>query len=215
MNTSFTSHLIIGLAVSFIGSVPPGAINLTAIKISLEKGYRPVLTFALAAAIVEFFYGLIAVYGAAFLMRYPNLNQAIEYITMALFLGLGLYYFFANSTQAPTNSVADGSPVKSPPFISTHFMKGLTLGIFNPLCIPFWLAYTSYLQMRQWIHLEPATSIFYVLGIATGAFAALVLFGLLGRKISDNLQLSTQVINRTIGSVLIVLAMYKWIGGWL
>jgi threonine/homoserine/homoserine lactone efflux protein len=206
---------MIGLVVSFAGSVPPGAINLTAIKISLEKGFSSVLTFASAAALVEFFYGLIAVYGAEFLMRYPHMNQIIEYITMALFLVLGVYYIFSSSSLAPQKNIAEPTSLKSLQSRSTAFMKGLTLGIFNPLCIPFWLAYTSYLQMRQWIHLGPATSFFYVAGIAAGAFAALVLFGLLGRKINDNLQFSSQVINRTIGSILIVLAVYKWLGAWL
>ena len=211
MISGLFSHLAIGLAVSFVGSVPPGAINLTAVKISLEKGYRAVLNFALAAALVEFFYGLLAVYGARFLAAHEYLTRGLDYITAVVFLGLGLYYTFGKS-QAP--EVAGEEAQTKALSSATPFVKGLTLGIFNPLCVPFWLAYTSFLQTRQWIHLQPATTLCYVTGIAAGAFVALSLFGLLSRWINDNLQLSTHVINRTIGIILIGLSLFKWVGMW-
>jgi threonine/homoserine/homoserine lactone efflux protein len=195
------AHLAIGLAVSFIGSVPPGAINLTAIKISLDKGYRSVVSFALAAALVEFVYGLIAVYCSGFFLSHQDLNAWFEKITVAVFLVMGIGYFFH-----PSNPSAKSGGKRS-----GSFAKGIMLSIFNPLGIPFWLAYTSFLQLHQWIYLEPFTTFFYVFGIAAGAFAALIMFGLLGRRINDNLQLSTKVINRFVGSVLILLAVSKWI----
>jgi threonine/homoserine/homoserine lactone efflux protein len=201
-NGLFT-HLTIGLVVSFIGSVPPGAINLTAIKISLDKGYRAVVSFALAAALVEFVYGLIAVYCSSFFLSHQGLNALFEKITVVVFLVMGVCYFFQRSTP-DTRSGGKGSG---------SFAKGIMLSIFNPLGIPFWLAYTSFLQVRQWIYLDPFTTLFYAFGIAAGAFAALILFGLLGRRINDNLQLSTKVINRIVGSVLVLLAVSKWISG--
>jgi threonine/homoserine/homoserine lactone efflux protein len=214
LTQTLLSHLAVGLAVSFIGSVPPGAINMTAVKISLEKGLRSVMVFALAAAAVEFIYALMAVYGANVLMRYPDLSRWMEGITVVLFLVLGLYYVLGNSHPAPVP--ADEPELARPRklFGSGPFMKGLTLGLFNPLGIPFWLAYTSFLQLRQWIHLDPLTTFFYVFGIAAGAFIALILFGLLGKKINDKLSLSTQMINRSIGAVLLLLAVYKWVGVW-
>jgi len=147
-----------------MGSVPPGAINLTAIKISLDKGYRAVVSFALAAALVEFAYGLIAVYGSGFFLSHPGLNGLFENITVAVFLAMGIGYFFQQATPATTSGAKR----------SGSFAKGIMLSIFNPLGIPFWLAYTSFLQVRQWIHLDPSTTFFYVFGIAAGAFAALI-----------------------------------------
>ena len=182
MTHTLLSHLAVGLAVSFIGSVPPGAINLTAVKISLEKGLRSVIVFALAVAAVEFVYALMAVYGAHVLMRYPDLSHWMEGITIALFLGLGLYYVLGNSHPAAVPADEPGLARFRRIFGSSPFMRGLTLSLFNPLGIPFWLAYTSFLQIRQWIHLDALNTFFYVSGIASGAFIALILFGLLGKK---------------------------------
>lgn len=193
-------HLLIGATVSFIGSMPPGTVNMMAVKISLTHGYRSVATFALASATIEFLYGMIAVYGADFFLSHQSLNRSFELISVVVFFALGIYYFLHKE------------PVDKPKATSGGFIKGLTISLLNPMGIPFWLAYTSLLQLNHWISISFATAIFYSIGIALGAFLALSLFGFLAKRINRNLQLNTRIINRTVGLVLVLLAVVKLVG---
>jgi threonine/homoserine/homoserine lactone efflux protein len=50
-----------GFFFSFIGSIPPGTINLTCVQLGLEKKIKIAWRFAIAASVMEYPYAWIAV----------------------------------------------------------------------------------------------------------------------------------------------------------
>lgn len=55
-------HLIIGFSVSFVGSIPPGTLNLQVINLSISKGSKESFWFSLGASLLELVYAGIAIY---------------------------------------------------------------------------------------------------------------------------------------------------------
>ena len=52
---------LIGLVFSFIGSIPPGTLNLAVLQLGMEYKIKTALRFSLAVAIIEYPYAWIAV----------------------------------------------------------------------------------------------------------------------------------------------------------
>ncbi|MBK8289970.1 MAG: hypothetical protein IPK96_02445 [Flammeovirgaceae bacterium] len=52
---------IIGLIFSFLGSIPPGTLNLAVLQLGMEHKIKTALRFSLAVAIIEYPYTWIAV----------------------------------------------------------------------------------------------------------------------------------------------------------
>lgn len=193
--------LTIAFAFSFLGSIPPGAINLSVLQLSVEGQFKASLRFALAAAIVEFPYGFVAVKFQAYLLSSPVIIDNIKLIAASAMLLLGLINLY-NSKQTSTNKVLNRMK-------QSGFRKGIIISILNPLAIPFWVGVTAYLEGIGWIELTNSIELFtYVSGISLGTFALLLLVGILGKKISDFLNTDSWVVRYIPGLVYLMLGFY-------
>ena len=59
--------LFLGFFASAIGILPPGLINMTAAKVSLEDGRNEAISFAIGATIIVFFQTFLALFFANYL----------------------------------------------------------------------------------------------------------------------------------------------------
>ena len=153
----------IGLVISFMGSVPPGSINLTALQLSLVGRKKSAVYFSLAAVIVEFFYACIAVNFQILLTKNTVISSQFQIVTAIALVALGMYNFSKKASKSKTK-VAKGG-----------FVKGLILGLANPLCIPFWLGVTAYLQSNGFVKISGLDYLIYSAGISVGTFLLLLL----------------------------------------
>lgn len=198
--------LIIAFVVSYLGSIPPGTINITSMQLSVQGHRRAALFFALAASLTEFVYAGVTVRFSIFLSERPEFTQNFKVITAIAMLVLGI----ANlASKLNTHSFMKNEDLKG----RNGFKKGVLLGILNPLTIPFWLAVTAYLYNHQWINLVGRNFWFYLIGISTGTFCLLLTVNRLGAKftaIADN----QWIVHRVPGIAFIALGLYNLIEWW-
>lgn len=153
----FAGNFVVGWVVSFLGSLPPGVLNLTIVRVSLRQGLRAALKFALACTLIEFLYGYIAVWLTEQISQYAFFKYLTDGFTLLLLLILGLYYLRKQSRQP--------SPTDRP--VTSAFGLGLGLSVVNVAAFPFWLFYTVLLTQKGWVSLTGSPSVLvYVLGIA-------------------------------------------------
>lgn len=194
------SHLWTGFAISFIGSLPLGVLNLTIIDISLKRNLWQAFYFALAVCIVEYGQAFLAIKFSTVLTTYPDLKYYINLFVIPVFIGLGLYYFFKKE--------ATDEQQKTP---SSDFGRGLLLSIINPLAIPFWIAWGTIGHAKGWLVLENTPIAVFVLGISLGTLSTLMLFALASKFVIHKVALVNKWINEIIGVVLIILGIYQTI----
>lgn len=198
--------LIIAFVVSFLGSIPPGTINITSMQLSVQGQARAAFYFALAASLTEFVYAGITVRFSIFLSERPVFTENFQIITAVAMLILGIANLISKSS---TKSFMADEDLKG----RNGFKKGVVLGVLNPLTIPFWLAVTAFLQNHRLIHLNGQYFWFYLIGISTGTFCLLLTVNKLGSKftaIADN-QLA---VHKIPGVVFICLGVYNLIDWW-
>ncbi len=198
------SNLAFGFFFSFIGSIPPGTINLSVIQLGLRKHLGAAFRMALAAALIEYVYAAIAIKFQIFITSSPAIKENFQLITAVVLLALGGVNLLALRKKK-------GGEIKTPVMASSGFRKGVLLSIGNPLAIPFWIAVTAYLQSNSWVNFDDVPIWSYVLGISLGTLSILSLLGLLSYKTGKFIEPDNKLIKIIPGIVLITLGLYSLI----
>jgi threonine/homoserine/homoserine lactone efflux protein len=185
---------------SFIGSIPPGTINLTILQLGLEHKIKIAWRFALAAALIEYPYAWLAVKFESFITSSPVVIENMQLITAIVMTILGILNLW--STTKPTSFTQK--------FSQSGFRRGIVLGILNPLAMPYWIGITAYLRSQHWVDLSSnLTFQAYLFGVSLGALAILILLMYLAKKIALGFQ-HNPWIKKIPGVMMLVLGIYAF-----
>lgn len=191
------STFFIAFTISFLGSIPVGVLNLTIIDIGLRKPFSQVFLFALACALIEYGQGFVALKFSSLFNSNPNLEVYIDIIAIPVFFVLGIIYLRKHGKSLSLkNEISD-------------FKKGLLLSIVNPLAIPFWVLWATIANNKGWLIMDNFNIAIFTLGISTGTFLTLILYGIAANKIIHKLTFVNKQINRIIGWILIILGIIQ------
>jgi threonine/homoserine/homoserine lactone efflux protein len=189
----------IAFIFSFVGSIPPGVLNLTVIQLGLEHKLNIAYRFAFAAAIVEYPYAWIAVGFEDILTASPAISNSLQLLAAVVLIIVGFFNFWTSAKTTNRNFQL---------FKSRGFRKGILLSIVNPMALPFWLAVTAYVKSLGLISLDDALEIqAYILGVAAGAFAVLIAFAHLARYATGFFSESSWL-RRIPGVIMMALGLY-------
>lgn len=166
---------IISFVVSYLGSIPPGTINISAMQMTVLGFKRGALFFAMGASLTEFVYAGVTVKFQIYLSESPLITENFQLITGTAMLVLGLVNLTA---KTDSNKFSTSGEFKG----RNGFKKGIVLGVLNPLTIPFWLAVTAYLQGNNWISLDGSFFWVYLTGISVGTMALLLSIRQIGAR---------------------------------
>lgn len=192
---------IVGVVFSFLGSIPPGTLNLCVLQLGLERKIGAALRFSLAVAIIEYPYAWVAVEFENWITSSPAVIANFELLTAVVMTIIGILNIW--SAQRPTNFTTK--------FSESGFRRGLVLSLLNPMAIPFWIAITAYLKAQGWIDLSSQLKLhLYVLGTSVGAMILLTLFTYLAHKLSKYIT-SSKVVKLVPGITLLALGIYAFL----
>ncbi len=164
---------LIAFIFSFLGSIPPGTLNLTVLRLGLEHKMSIAWRFALAAALIEYPYAWLALLFEDWITSSPAVVSNFALISGIVMLTLGVV-----TIRTALKPAGDVGTVRE-----SGFRKGLVLSLLNPLALPFWIGITAYLKSQGWIALGSAAEIHsYLLGISLGALTLLMCVAYLARK---------------------------------
>ncbi|MDH5396632.1 MAG: LysE family transporter [Cyclobacteriaceae bacterium] len=160
------SILAFSFFFSFIGSIPPGVVNLSVLELSLRGQKAAAYRFAVAAALVEYPYAYIAIRFEALISSNPLIADNFHLLAAVVMLLLGTLGLW--QARRPSASLQR--------FNDSGFRKGVIVSILNPLAIPFWIGVTAFLRNEGWVQLTKETDRhYYVIGVSLGTLCLLVL----------------------------------------
>lgn len=192
-----------GLFISFLGTLPLGTLNVSAMQISVQENTRQAILFALGVALVEIFYVRISLKGMYWVSQNQRLFIFLQWLTVVLFLVLAVSCFrIAWKNGRSQKNLLLRSNVN-------RFLLGLTMSAINPVQIPFWFLWSTYLLSNK--ILLPVTLHYnlYIAGIAVGTLTALAVFIYAGKWVINKLNTSHRIINIIVGSVFIISAIVQ------
>ncbi len=187
----------LGLVANFIGYIPPGNINLTLVRITINRGFKEAIRFITAFSIVEFFFTFCIMHAAKWLSEQVHLDVVIDWVMFALFLTLGFITWLSRN-KPPKTKYSNHASIK----------YGLLLGLINPMQVPFWMICGTYLITHEWILDGTLELIIFSLGSAAGSFLCLFLYAEFARYIQNKFALSTRLINTAVAILFFSFAAY-------
>jgi threonine/homoserine/homoserine lactone efflux protein len=188
---------IVGMVFSFLGSIPPGTLNILVLQLGLENKVKIAMRFALAVSIIEYPYAWIAVAFENLITSSPVIAQNFQLIGALVMTVIGAFMIWA--ARKPS--------AFSVKFEESGFRRGLILSILNPQAIPFWIAVTAYLKAEGWIVLDSQARIHsYIFGTSVGVMILLTILAYGARKVSFTFQ-SNALVRMIPGVLLFVLGV--------
>lgn len=197
---SYLWVFLLGFFFSFIGSIPPGTLNITVLQLGLEKKTNIALRFALAVAIIEYPYAWIGVQFEYYITSTPVVLDNFQLIAALVMTVLGIINLLPS--REPKGFAKR--------FNDSGFRRGIILSILNPMASPYWMGFTAYLKVQGWIDLStPGLLHSYVFGTAIGALALLTLLVIFAQRVAPYVQ-GSRLIKTIPGLVLLGLGLYAW-----
>lgn len=192
---------LVGTAFSFLGSVPPGTLNLSVLQLGLDGKTKVAWRFALAVTIIEYPYTWLAIQFEYWITSNPLVIENFQLITAIVMTTIGVGNIY--SARKPSTMTER--------FQSSGFRRGLILSILNPLALPFWIGVTAYLKAQGWIDLSTTFLLHsYVLGTSVGVFLLLALFIVLAKRMAGYANQNSWV-KLVPGVTLLILGLYAFL----
>jgi len=188
---------VVAIVVSFLGYIPPGNINLTAMQLSINKNIKQAVIFITTFSIFEAFFTYILMRFAAWFAEKESVLHLLNWALIGVFILLGLLTWNKTKHNAPLQKeYTKGASIRT----------GILLGIFNPIQIPFWAIVGTYVIGHGWITTEGLGLHIFALGSGIGAFSCLYVYAHFAKFIQKKFSLSSKLINHAIALVFFTLA---------
>lgn len=194
------NHLFFGIFTALLGLSLPGLINMTSVRMTLNKGLKSGIFYSAGGATTIFLQACLAVYYAGYLSKHLEVIAFLRVIAIAIFLILGLFFLY----QGFYPKLKTGNPDDSPAFIAGMFIAAL-----NILNIPFYFSSGSFLEASGSIELSQPFSSIFIIGIGLGGFTGLLGYAGFASYIDKKAQYIIRNLNFFLSALFIILAILQ------
>jgi threonine/homoserine/homoserine lactone efflux protein len=193
------STFVIAFFFSFVGTIPPGTLNLTIIRLGLDHQINIAWRMAFGAALIEYPYAWIAIEFQEYMARSSPAIHHLKLSTALVMICFGVFNLWSAARPSELSQKRG----------TNGFRAGLLLGLLNPLAVPFWMAMTAYNQSQGWIDLSTNIEIHaYLLGVSLGTLTLVMLLAYLARMVVSQLK-TNAFLRKAPGVILIMLGFYS------
>jgi threonine/homoserine/homoserine lactone efflux protein len=192
-----------GMVISLLGSLPLGSLNIAAMQVAIQENVRKAIFFSLGVAMVEVLYVRLSLTGMDWVIKHRQLFHVLEWATVFLFFALAISSFItARKKAGAQKNVLLNNRLN-------RFILGATMSAINPVQIPFWFIWSTYLLSNNILTPTTANFTVYTIGIGIGTLMGLALFVFGGRWLVQKLNASHRIINIAVALVFLVSAFIQ------
>lgn len=191
-------HVLLGFVMAFFSLTPPGMLNMTAVRTTIEKNRNEGIWFSLGAALVVIPQAFIALVFARFFAENPQIVQRLELAGVFVLFLLSIVFFI----QARKKFKGEGGKRKG-----KSFWIGILMSLMNMLAIPFYLVLSSVLENRGLLNTEQPYINLFVSGVFLGAFSLFFVYVQFAQVIQKRAQFIARNINYILSALFFVLGI--------
>ena len=207
---NFILYFFTGLLVAIIGALPLGTVNVAVINTTIKENIASALKIVFPAAVGELFLIFFAICYFKTIQSFISENSWLEYLIVLILLVLGCILIFGKK-----NCIKDEQGECIVTNKSFQFPKeaiGFLLGLFNPTVLIYWLLAISFLSTKMIpLHLDTAISLLFLFfsGAFIGKSVTLYAYGKCSNLLKMKIKGITTIINKVIGSLLLIAGMIQ------
>ena len=191
--------------ISYIATIPPGPLSVFVAHTTLQKNIRIALWVALGGVLCESTYAYLAIEGVMIFDKYPKVEFWMQRVIIGILLIVGTITFFQKSTKIKPEKVSLDNRFFS-------FLKGISLSLFNPALLPFWVVVLLSYQKYDFLKIETVVEkLGFVMGAGTGTFLLVYSYAFIADRKRDLIfkYITDRRLNKLIGSIFIGLAILQ------
>ena len=189
-----------GLVVSFLGSLPPGTLNVAAMQVSVQESIMNAIYFSLGSLLVEMIGVRISLIGINWIQKQKRIFRWMEWITFFIVVALAVGSFIAASQPHQAKNIMLNNNLH-------RFWLGATLSAISPMHIPFWFGWSTILFTKN--ILQPKNSYYnlYIVGIGLGTLLGNFVYIFGGKYVVHKLSTNQSMLNWIIGGIFALTAL--------
>lgn len=191
--------------ISYIATIPPGPLSVFVVHTTLQKNIKIALWVMLGGVLCESTYAYLATEGVILFDKYPIVEYWTHWAIIGILLIFGMITFFQKSAEIKHENI----PVSNRFF---SFLKGISLSLFNPALLPFWVVVLLEYKNREFLKIITLfDKIFFVLGAGTGTFLLVYTYAFIADKKRNLIfkYLTDSRLNKIMGGIFISLAIWQ------
>jgi threonine/homoserine/homoserine lactone efflux protein len=197
---SLILNFIIGFIAALIGVIPPGLLNMSAVKISIKEGRKKAFLFSVGVSCTVLIQTYIALIGARYLDSHPDVIKILQKVGLGIFICLTLYFLFiAKDTRREI-------PEDTTKSKTNRFFKGMMIAALNLLPLPYWVYIGVTFAGFGWFSFEQSGLLAATIGSALGTLAMLGLYIQFFKRKDDKPRVQANM-NLVIGLITAVIAI--------
>jgi len=194
-----------GLIASVLGTLLPGILNATVVKISKREGMKNAYSFMLGTFVIIALQTYLAVFFAKIIDQSSFITNIIREIGFVVFLVLTVYFFVAKPKKSDDNEVEVIQKRK-------RFTQGILLALINVFPVFYYVFITITAINNNFYSINYISNILLTVGVLIGAFLAFMFYINLFKNavLQENFFLKN--INKILGCVtgiITVINLYK------
>ena len=193
------------MLISFLGCLPLGTLNITAMQIGIQESITDALYFVFGCLLVEMMYVRLSLIGISWVRKQVRLMKIMEWVTLAIIVALAVGSFIA---------AAKGGDKQQNAILQNNmhrFLLGMFMSAISPTQIPFWFGWSTVLFTKKILLPVNKDYNIYIIGIGIGTLLGNAVFIFGGKWIVQRIANSQQYFNWIIGGIFALTAVIQLI----
>lgn len=193
---------LMGLFISFLGSLPLGTLNIAAMQISITDGVEAAILFSLGSLTAEMVYVRLSLIAMDWIRKQEKIFKVLEWVTLFIVIALAVSSFYAAIHPKVHKNVILSSTINK-------YLLGLIMSAVNPVQIPFWFGWSTVLFTKK--ILIPKSSFYnlYIIGIGLGTLLGNCVFIFGGKLIADKISNNQSILSWVISGIFTITAIIQ------
>lgn len=197
---TYLLSLLLGFVAASIGVIPPGLLNMTALRIRVSEGQLAARLFIIGAVAVVGFESFLALWFSRYLDQHPEVVLALRETGCAIFFLLSLYFFYLAKFPKPAKETMISDK-------KSWLLLGMIFSALNFLNIPFYVAISLAFASYEIFSFTIPMIICFVIGVFIGSWTGFYSFISFFRKNPNFTNRAMQHMNLIIALVLFLVSM--------
>jgi len=198
----FITPFVIGIFFSIIGTLLPGILNGTIVRVYKEEGINKANHFAGGALVVIALQTYLAVFFAKLIYNSSQITFVLREIGLIVFLGLSVFFFLKKKS---TNKDLEIDVPKQ----KNRFIHGIVLAVLNVFPIFFYVFITVTASSSKWYVIHPINNMALTLGVLLGTYLTFRMYLRLFRYKDMDTNFFLKNINPIIGTLTLIIAIFN------
>lgn len=199
---------IIGFVAAVIGTLLPGLLNATTVKIATDEGKKNAQKFMAGCLVIIFLQAYLAIFFAKIIDNSPFISNIIQEIGLAIFTGLTIFFLIKNKKTKLKKVNLDDTKK------TNRIIYGILLALLNVFPIPFYVFVSISAAKSGMFEFKPLHNFLLSLGVILGTYSVFNFY----IKVFKNKSIENNFILKNINLILAgitgfiaVLTLYKLI----